>query len=83
MSAEVQAKIDELIAKNQALGAQIDALREQRRALNAEIAKLAGALKLAAAMESSPEIKHALVPGATVDVSAAEVLQAMLARTKQ
>lgn len=81
-AAEMQARIDQLVAENQALGAQVDALRDKRRAINAEIKKLAGTLKLAAVMEASPEIRHAIAPGATVEVSAAEVLQAMAGAVK-
>jgi prefoldin subunit 5 len=75
---EIQAKIDALVAESQALGAQVDAIREQRRRINAEVAQLTGTLKLQAALHASPEIRHAIAPGATVDVSATDVLQAML-----
>jgi prefoldin subunit 5 len=71
---QIKARIDALVAENQALGAQIDALREHRRAINAEVAKLNQAYRLAAAL--GPEVE---VPGATVDVSGAELLAAMSA----
>lgn len=74
-----QEKIDALVAKSQALGAEIDLLREQRRAINDQIQQLQGEMALAAALEANPAIKHAIAPGATVSVSAADVIRAMAA----
>ena len=74
-----QEKIDALVAKSQALGAEIDQLREQRRAINDQIQQLQGEMALAAALEANAAIKHAIAPGATVSVSAADVIRAMAA----
>jgi prefoldin subunit 5 len=69
---EMQDKIAALVAENQALGAQVDALRERRRAINAEVAKLNDALRVLGAI-------GATAPGSTVEVSAADMLRGMLA----
>jgi hypothetical protein len=72
--AELQAKADALIAENQKLGAEIDALRDRRRAINQEVAQLHATMRTIGALGVS-----AAAPGAEVDVSARELLQGMLA----
>lgn len=78
---ELQTKADELIAQNQALGTQIDAIREQRRNLLDGVRKLHGQMALARAVEADPTILDAIAPGAVVEVSGAEMLQAMAQAT--
>ena len=86
-----QEKIDALTLESQTLGVQVDAIRERRRAINAEIAQLQNDLVIESALASNPALVEALrarqdatAPGAVVSVTGAEVIRAMAAGlTKQ
>lgn len=79
-----QEKIDALVAQSQAMGMEIDVLREKRRVINAQIQQIQGEMALAAALDANPAIRNAIAPGSTVSVSAADVIKAMAAGlTKQ
>ena len=65
---------DQLVAMNQELGRQADALREQRRAIVAELGARHDRTRIAALEAMIAEIKAgrqpAMAPGAVIDVDA-------------
>jgi hypothetical protein len=81
-AAELDKMIAEGVAMNQKLGAQIDAIREKRRALNAQIGRMQTRRNLIAVAGKLDGAQDALAPGATVVVSGKEFLQGVLASMK-
>ena len=85
-----QEKIDALVAESQALGAQVDVIRERRREISVQIAGLQNDLAIEHALASNPALvealrnkRDAIAPGATVSVSASDVIRAMAAGLTQ
>ena len=81
--AEINAKIETLIAENQKLGEEIDTLRDKRRAINSECATLRGLAAVVLAAESNPDVAKVLgltrvdaaAPGAVIEVDGKEIIR--------
>jgi hypothetical protein len=81
---EPLAAVEALTVESQQIGAQMDAMRERRREIKQQIHKLLAHEKLARFAAENPGVVAAMrvdaeVPGAVVEVSAAEALAAMAA----
>lgn len=76
---ELTEQIEALVAKNQELGARIDAIREVRRGIIAQIERAQGQLAMLAVAKTHKSI-DAVAPGATVVVSGKELLKALAAK---
>ena len=74
-AAALDALIDEAVSKNQDLGMQIDAIRDRRRELVAQISKWQARRDLITIVKQHPNAKNAIVPGAVSIVTGREVLE--------
>lgn len=75
---ELQAERDALVVKNQELGASIDKIRDERRAINRRITQIEVHLRMSAALVADPALANMIAhlgagdgsaPGAELEVS--------------
>jgi prefoldin subunit 5 len=81
-AAEIQAKIEALTAESQTLGAQIDQIRDRRREIKDETHTLLRTLRLLDRAGGAVPV-DATAEGATVEVTAEEMLEGMLAAVRK